>query len=135
MGKAGLPIDDDGVFDGVEDANQNGAIDTGETDPSNPSSYPAQTTIYLKKGFDLIAIPADVTNQPDLKDWLPVLGNSSEIENVMVYDKQASKFVTLIPDSASNSSFILKGGAKASLFMPNRMWTLRLLPCSAPALI
>ena len=48
--------DDDGVSDGVEDANQNGAIDTGETDPSNPSSYPAQTTIHLKKGFNLIGI-------------------------------------------------------------------------------
>ena len=101
--------DNDGVSDGVEDANQNGAIDTGETNPSNPSSYPAQTTIHLKKGFNLIAIPAEVTNQPDLKDWLPVLGDSSEIEKVMVYDGEARKFTTLIPGSTSNPSFILKG--------------------------
>jgi hypothetical protein len=102
--------DGDGAWDGAEDRNYNGAIDTGKTDPSNPSSYPAQTTIHLKKGFDLIAIPADVTNQPDLKDWLPVLGNSSEIEKVMVYDDQAGKFITLIPGDASNLSFMLKGG-------------------------
>ena len=102
--------DDDGVSDGVEDANQNGGIDTGETDPSNPSSYPTQTTIHLKKGFNLIAIPSDVTNQPDLKDWLPVLGDSSEIEKVMVYDGQAGKFITLIPGDASNPSFMLQGG-------------------------
>jgi len=85
--------DDDGVSDGVEDANQNGAIDTGKTDPSNPSSYPAQTTIHLKKGFNLIAIPSDVMTQPDLKDRLPVLGDSLEIEKVMVYDGEAGKFI------------------------------------------
>ena len=102
--------DDDGVSDGVEDANQNGATNAGESDPSNPSSYPAQTTIHLKKGFNLIAIPADVSTQPDLADWLPVLGNSSEIEKVMVYDRQASKFITLIPGDPSNESFILQRG-------------------------
>ena len=102
--------DDDGAWDGTEDANHNGRVDAGETDPSNPSSYPAQTTIHLKKGFNLIAIPSDVTNQPDLKDWLPVLGDSSEIEKVMVYDGQAGKFITLIPGDASNPSFMLKGG-------------------------
>ncbi|MDL1978671.1 MAG: M64 family metallo-endopeptidase [Deltaproteobacteria bacterium] len=70
----------------------------------------AQTTIHLKKGFDLIAIPSDVTNQPDLKDWLPVLGDSSEIEKVMVHDGEARKFTTLIPGDNSNPSFTLKGG-------------------------
>jgi len=70
----------------------------------------AQTTIHLKKGFNLIAIPSDVTNQPDLKDRLPALSDSSEIEKVIVYDGQATKFITLIPGDTSNSSFILKGG-------------------------
>ena len=102
--------DDDGVSDGTEDANHNGRVDAGETDPSNPSSYPAQTTIHLKKGFNLIAIPSDVTNRPDLKDWLPVLGDSSEIEKVMVYDHQTDKFITLIPGDPLNESFMLNGG-------------------------
>jgi len=102
--------DDDGVSDGVEDTNQNGTMDTGETDPSNPSSYPAQTTIHLKKGFNLIAIPAEVTNQPDLKDWLPVLGDSSVIEKVLVYNDQTGTFVTLLPGELSSEGFMLKGG-------------------------
>jgi len=70
----------------------------------------AQTTIHLKKGFNLIAIPADVTGQPDLRDWLSVLGDATEIEKVLVYDDQAGKFIILIPDSVSNPSFILNGG-------------------------
>ena len=94
----------------MEDANQNGAFDTGESDPSNPYSCSAQTTVHLKTGFNLIAIPSDVTNQPDLKDWLPRLGNSSEIEKVMVYDGEARKFITLIPGDTLNPSFMLQGG-------------------------
>ena len=66
--------------------------------------------VHLKKGFNLIAIPADVTKQPDLRDWLPMLGNSSEIEKVMVYDGQAGKFITLIPGDPSNPGFTLEGG-------------------------
>ncbi|MDL1985996.1 MAG: hypothetical protein LWX54_17800, partial [Deltaproteobacteria bacterium] len=34
---------------------------------------------------------------------------TSKIEKVMVYDEANSKFVTLMPDSASNPSFILQG--------------------------
>jgi len=99
--------DEDGAWDGAEDANHNGSVDAGETDPSNALSYPA-AIIHLKQGFNLIAIPADVSTQSDLKDWLPVLGDSSEIEKVMVYDEANSRFVTLVPGDAS--SFILQGG-------------------------
>ena len=108
--------DDDGFSDGVEDTNQNGAIDTGETDPSNPSSYPAQTTIHVKKGFNLVAIPADVTSMPNLRDWLPVLGDSSKIEKAMVYDDEAGKFITLVPGEISNPGFILQGGEGLILY-------------------
>ena len=68
-------------------------------------------TLILKKGFNLVAIPADVSRQPDLlRDWLPILGDSTEIEKVLVYDGQAGKFITLLPGDASNLSFMLKGG-------------------------
>ena len=100
--------DGDGISDGQEDANHNGLVDPGETDPSDNSSRP--TIILLNKGFNLIAIPADVTNQPDLKDWLSVLGNSFEIEKVMAYDEANSRFITLIPEDGSNPSFTLQGG-------------------------
>ena len=85
-----------------------GADGTGFLDLIDDSS--AQTTIHLKKGFNLIAIPEDVTSMPDLKDWLPVLGDSLKIKKVMVYDGQAGKFITLIPGDTSNPGFILKGG-------------------------
>lgn len=93
--------DDDGVNDGLEV--------TAGTDPNDPTSYPA-AIIRLKKGFNLVAIAADVSTQSDLRDWLPTLGDSSEIEKVMVYDGQAGKFITLIPGDPSNPSFILQGG-------------------------
>lgn len=124
--------DEDGLSDGQEDTNHNGRVDAGETDPGNGDtdgdgyddgeevnagsdplnelSYPAATTVHLKKGFNLCSIPADVTSQPDLRDWLPVLGDSSEIEKVMVYDDQAGSFVILIPEDPSNPSFVLQGG-------------------------
>jgi len=101
--------DDDGAWDGAEDANHNGSVDADETDPNDALSYPA-AIIHLKQGFNLIAIPADVSNQPDLKNWLPAFGDSTEIEKVMVYDDQAGKFITLIPGDTSNPSFTLEGG-------------------------
>ena len=128
----GDDTDNDGIPDRQEDINHNGVVDSGETDPynadtdndghndgeevntgSNPLnklSYPAETAISLKQGFNLIAIPADVTSMPDLRDWLPVLGDSSEIEKVMVYDDEASKFISLILGETSNPSFILNCG-------------------------
>ena len=128
----GDDTDNDGIPDRQEDINHNGVVDSGETDPydadtdndghndgeevntgSNPLnklSYPAETAISLKQGFNLIAIPADVMNQPDLKNWSPMLGDSTKIEKVMVYDGQAGKFVTLIPGDPSNESFTLNGG-------------------------
>jgi hypothetical protein len=98
--------DDDGAWDGTEDANHNGMVDTGETDPTNISSQPS-ALIHLKRGLTLIAIPADVSTQSDLKE---ILGDSSEIEKVMAYDEANSRFVILIPEDGSNPSFTLQGG-------------------------
>ena len=78
--------------------------------PLNPNSYPATTTVLLQKGFNLISIPEDIKTKPDLKDWLPTLGDSSEIEKMMVYDDQAGKYITLLPEDSSNPGFNLYGG-------------------------
>ena len=103
-----------GTFAADGDTDGDGATNEEEvnanSDPFNSSSYPATTSVQLKKGFNLIAIPADVTGQPDLRDWLPAFGDNSEIEKVMVYDNQAGKFITLLPGDASNPSFMLEGG-------------------------
>ena len=74
------------------------------------ANFATGISVYLKQGFNLVSIPAGVTSQPDLRDWLPVLGDSTEIEKVMVYDDEAGKFITLIPGETSNPGFILQGG-------------------------
>lgn len=124
--------DDDGIPDGSEDTDQDGLVDSGETDPDNPDtdgdayddgsevyagsdplngySYPGVTIVQLKEGYNMIAIPADVTFVPDLRDWLPVLGDAMEVEKVMVYDESADSFVSVIPEDPANESFILQGG-------------------------
>jgi hypothetical protein len=80
------------------------------SDPTNDSSYPGTTPVQLKKGFNLVAIPADVSYVNDLRDWLQVFGDILNIEKVMAYDTQAEKYVTLIPQDPLNPSVILQGG-------------------------
>ena len=101
------------VLDPVADPDDDGADNESEviagSNPFNADSYPGVTTVYFRPGFNLIAIPTEVVYQPDLRNWLPVLGDSSEIEKVMAYDNQVGKFITLIPGDPSNPSFMLQG--------------------------
>lgn len=71
---------------------------------------PPELKLVLRVGFNLISIPEDVANRPDLREWLPVFGDQHEIEKVMTYDSKAGNFITLIPGAASNPPFILQGG-------------------------
>ena len=80
------------------------------SNPCNAHSIPGTTIVSLKEGFNLIAIPSDVTCRQDIKDWLAVLGDSTDIEKALVYDAQADKFITLIPENTSNPSFMLQAG-------------------------
>lgn len=100
------PLNRDSDGDGHSDGEE---VSAG-SNPSEISSYPMAITIQLEKGFNLVAIPADVTSQPDLKDWLPTFGDSTEIEMVMALDTQTGTYVTFIPDDPANPSFMLSGG-------------------------
>jgi YD repeat-containing protein len=117
---AGHVVSETGCSDGIiildpyADPDADGAdnqleIDAG-SNPFNINSYPAVTAVYMRPGFNLTAIPSEMVYQPDLRDWLPILGNTTEIEKAMVYDDDARKFVTQIPGDSSNQSFMLKGG-------------------------
>jgi hypothetical protein len=74
------------------------------------ASAPHPTTVHLRRGFNLTAIPSEVASHPDLRNWLPVLGDADEIEQVMAYDSQAGTFVTVLPDAPANPRFELTGG-------------------------
>ncbi len=80
------------------------------SNPRNASSYPKPIKVQLKKGFNLTALPADVSYVKDLRDWLSVFGSETEIAKVMVYDAQAGKYLTLLPGDPANPSVILQGG-------------------------
>ena len=95
--------DNDGIIDGEEDINHNGRVDYGETDPNNPLSRFVH--IYLKKGFNLMAIPTDPPYGEDLLEWLPVFKEVSVIEEVFVYDNSEDKFITLVPEDNFTSVF------------------------------
>ena len=80
------------------------------SDPCNPYSIPKNSTIQLTPGFNMVSIPAEIQNRQDLNDWLPLLGSSEDIDKVMVYNEMNRRFVTLIPESTTNPSYLLQGG-------------------------
>jgi hypothetical protein len=104
------PLVDDTLLDPDNDTDTNLQEYQAGSDPTNPLSYPKATSVYLKKGFNLTAILAEVSFENDLRDWLPVMGNISEIEKVMAYDTQAGKYEMLIPEDPSNPGVIIQGG-------------------------
>ena len=59
--------DDDGIFDGVEDANQNGVVDTGETNPCDPDS----DGDGIQDGTEFGLIGIDVGPDTDLAIFIP----------------------------------------------------------------
>jgi Bacterial Ig domain/Bacterial TSP3 repeat len=101
------PFRRDSDFDGYDD---NDELTMG-ADPLNENSQPIDTTIDLASGFNLVGIPADTTVEPDMQQWLPTLGDSTEIDKVMVYDPAAARYTAFIPESGSNPVVSLQPGA------------------------
>jgi hypothetical protein len=99
--------DGDGTPDGDEDFDGDGSTNSDEyNNDTNPFGSAA---IALKKGFNMISIP-DVSQNPELKEWVPSFGNASEIEKIRVYDAEQEKFLSFLPGDSNNPSFELKGG-------------------------
>jgi len=95
-------FDDDGFTDKEEhDACSN---------PASTLSYPEDTFVDLNPGFNLISIPSGADCRPDLNEWLPLFGDNTEIEKVLVFDTDENKFVTIIPEDGFNPEFIRQGG-------------------------
>ncbi|BBO84825.1 hypothetical protein DSCO28_53910 [Desulfosarcina ovata subsp. sediminis] len=109
-------VSSDGVImlESGGDPDADGFINEAEvaagSNPCNADSIPKDTTVTLKPGFNLFAIPAEVMFRPDLRDWLPLLGTADDIEKIMVYDLANHRFVTLIPEATNNPAFTLGGG-------------------------
>lgn len=102
------------VIDPIADEDGDGATNQSEVDiqsnPLNPDSYPQTTVVELKQGFNLMAIPADVTYRPQLRDWLPTIGSAAEIDRVLAYDRSSREFMQFDPESATNPDLELTGG-------------------------
>ena len=100
--------------DGTGDFDGDGFSDLEEhdqgTDPTDPASYPVNAAVSLSEGFNMIAVPYDQTSGMDLKDILPEIGDSSEIDRVYALDTTTGTYVTFIPEDINNPSFILAGG-------------------------
>jgi alpha-tubulin suppressor-like RCC1 family protein len=95
--------DQDSIPDGVEDGNRNGRVDEWESDPGDSASTPG-AVVRLVRGFNLVTLPV-VGN---LWDWLEVaLGQTSGIDEVIIYDRLQGRFVTVTSDTAEG--FALTG--------------------------
>ena len=93
--------------DGTGDYDGDGVSDLDEflngTDPADAA------VVYLKQGFNLIAIP-DAAAGENLKDRIADLGDSQSVEKVMVFDKLDDSFVTMVPGEIDNPDYNLEGG-------------------------
>lgn len=102
------------VLDPVLDSDDDGFNNQVEADagshPLDRYSYPGVTQVALHEGLNFIAIPEDIRNKSDLRAWLPVIGNSSEIDRVMMLDVNAGGFVRLVPEDETNAAAPLMGG-------------------------
>ena len=93
--------------DGTGDYDGDGISDLDEFLNGTP---PAEFVINITRGFNLISITEDTSLLPDIGNWLPVIGSSSEVEKVMAYDVQAQNFVSFIPESVENQEYTLRNG-------------------------
>lgn len=109
--------DGDGIFDGVEDANHNGVVDPGETDPcvsniidddfdgvsndaeiaaqsdpNNVDSSPGITSLTLRKGYNQVSFPAETMFYGDLQNLMVALGGSSILKKVNVFNQALQVF-------------------------------------------
>ena len=80
------------------------------SNPLNFNSRPGDTAIHLYSGFNMIAIPTDLSYPADLRDVLPLIGSSLEINEVLAPNKQTANYVSLRPENPLNPEHILHGG-------------------------
>ena len=101
------------------------------SNPANIDSYPDTTIVDLKKGFNLISIPGDPAVQPDLAlDWLPIIGDSSEIDKVMAYDKENGHYLTVTPDDVTGPA-IVEGEGLVVMALQDKTVTFTSVLCSS----
>ena len=83
------------------------------TDPTSAESYPVQLpslTIKLNKGFNLVSLPVDPAEEPDLLQLLNQIGNASEIEKVLPYNREKEIYFSIIPESSENETYLFESG-------------------------
>lgn len=126
--------DDDGAWDGAEDVNTNGRMDAGESDPMNDASLPAAVK-NIQKGYNIVAIPSDVTTQSDLNDWLARFGPTGQVTKVVAYDSAAGRLVTLVPGAANPPATLQNGQAVIVYAAAEYQAGFTSVDCSTPTLV
>jgi len=81
-----------------------------EVDAAYDLEVTAQFGLPLTSGFNLVSVPAKLTGRPMVKDWVPVFGNSSEIEALFAYDYVSHGFVEFLPGEAFPSNMPIYSG-------------------------
>ncbi|RLB41580.1 MAG: hypothetical protein DRH12_07780 [Deltaproteobacteria bacterium] len=128
------------VLDSQEDPDGDGFDNETEvsvmSNPLDPNSFPAETTITLYPGMNLVAIPAEVAYVPYLSSWVSGLGDPSEIDQILYLDKDTGKFVVFKPGQTPPQDVILQGGDALVVYSRvEKTVTFHTILCAEPELV
>ncbi len=99
-----------GDVEGVADIYDPNTSVIAYADFSITANFAPTYSVHLKKGFNLIHFPGYGNPETDLRDWLPVLGDSTAIEKVIAYDKQAGEFIEIRSDDFTSAGYSIRAG-------------------------
>ncbi len=85
--------DNDGFDDGQEDSNFNGIVDVGESDPTNIDSIVGSTSLVLRTGYNQVSFPAETMSYNDLTTLMEALGGNAIIEKMLVFDQTSQQYL------------------------------------------
>ncbi len=108
----------DPVADPDGDGFDNQSEVIAQSNPLNEDSFPAEITVDLDPGLNLVAIPAEVAYSKKLSSWMPFFGDSTQIEKVLYLDPQSGHYITLVPGETPPEDPMLTGAEGLTTYNP-----------------